>query len=109
MNEAIESLPAAKIRPASLTDAEAISQIHQRNGLSEFDTEAWRSAWQSYPFAAEFQDIPIGWVLETDTGSLVGTIGNVHMLYDLAGQRIRAAIATAWAVDAPHRGRALHL
>jgi hypothetical protein len=104
-----DETPAARIRPASLSDAEAISQIHKRNGLSEFDTQAWRSIWASYPFAAEFQDIPIGWVLETDAGALVGTIGNVHLLYELAGQRFRAAIATAWAVDAPHRGRALHL
>jgi hypothetical protein len=103
------SPPATRLRPASFADAEAISQIHKRNGLSEFDAQAWRSAWESYPFAAEFQDIPIGWVLETDSGDLVGTIGNVHMLYELAGQRYRTAIATAWAVDAPHRGRALHL
>jgi hypothetical protein len=103
------SPPAAILRPASFADAEAISQIHKRNGLSEFDAKAWRSAWESYPFAAEFHDIPIGWVLETGASSLVGTIGNVHMLYEMAGHRFRAAIATAWAVDAPHRGRALHL
>jgi hypothetical protein len=109
MNEETPFPPATTIRPTALTDAEAISQIHKRNGLSEFDAQAWRSAWQSYPFAAEFHDIPIGWVLETGAGSLVGTIGNVHLLYELAGQRYRAAIATAWAVDPPHRGRALHL
>jgi len=100
---------AAQIRPAQFADAEAIGQIHRRNGLGEFDIRAWRSRWESYPFAADFQDVPIGWVLETDTGALVGTIGNIHMLYEIDGESVRVAIATDWGVDAEHRGRALHL
>lgn len=109
MTEPAKPTSVAQVQPALFADAEAIGEIHKRNGLGEFDASAWRSIWESYPFAADFRDIPIGWVLETSTGALVGTIGNVHMLYELDGRRLRAAIATAWAVDAEHRGRALHL
>jgi hypothetical protein len=77
--------------------------------MGRLDTVAWRFCWESYPFAQEFFDIPIGWVLETDTGTVVGTIGNVHMVYEMNGLRFKAAITTGWAVDALYRGKALHL
>ena len=109
MNEQVKSEPTTRLRPTVFADAEAIKQLHERNGMGRLDTAAWRSRWESYPFAEEFSDVPIGWVLETDTGAVVGTIGNVHMLYEMHGRRIKAAIASAWAVDAPHRGKALHL
>lgn len=109
VTEHVKSDLAARIRPAVFADAEAIKQLHERNGMGWLDTAAWRSCWDSYPFAREFADIPIGWVLETDNGAVVGTIGNVHMLYEMDGRRFKAAIATAWVVDASHRGKALHL
>jgi len=77
--------------------------------MAEFDAESWRSRWESYPFAEAYRDIPIGWVLETDTGEVVGTIGNVQMLYEMGGRRFKGAIAADWAVDAEYRGKALHL
>jgi hypothetical protein len=104
-----KSALSARVRPALVTDAENVSRIHKRNGLMEFDAETWRARWRSYPFAGEFPDTPIGWVLETETGEVVGTIGNVHMLYEMDGRRLRAAIAADWAVDAEHRGNALRL
>jgi hypothetical protein len=99
----------AQIRPALFADAEAIGQIHKRNGLGDFDPVAWQARWETYPFHADFCDVPIGWVIETATGALAGTIGNVHMLYELDGRRLRGAIATDWGVDAEQRGKALHL
>jgi hypothetical protein len=105
----VKSDLAARVRPAVFADAEAIKQLHERNGMGRLDTAAWRSCWDSYPFAREFADIPIGWVLETDIGEVVGTIGNVHMLYEMEGRRFKAAIATAWVVDALHRGNGLRL
>src|SRR5580692_9994797 len=100
---------AAQIRPALFTDAEAIGQVHKRNGLGDFNPVAWRARWETYPFCTDFRDIPIGWVIETESGALAGTIGNVHMLNELDGRRVRGAIATYWGVDAEQRGRALHL
>jgi hypothetical protein len=109
MTERAESLPATRIRPATFDDAEAIRRVHAANGMDDFDPVKWRAVWQTYPFAADFQDIPIGWVLETEDGSVEGTIGNIHLLYEMGGRRFRVALATAWAVNTAHRGRALHL
>jgi hypothetical protein len=97
------------VRPASFTDATAIANVHFRNGLGALDESAWRARWESYPFALEFDDIPIGWVLQTAAAEVVGTIGNVHMLYEFNGRRLQGAIATDWGVDAAYRGKALNL
>ena len=105
----MESEGAVRLRTAALADAEAIAQLHKRNGMGELDTVAWRSQWEAYPFAAEFGDVAIGWILETDSGQVVGYLGNVHMLYDLGGRCVKGAIATAWAVDAGHRNKSLQL
>jgi hypothetical protein len=104
----LESVKAVRIRTATLADAEAIRQVHQRN-LGDLDTAEWRALWDGYPFSAEFREVPIGWILEAEGGAVVGCLGNVHMLYDLGGRSIKAAIATAWAVDAEHRSKSLQL
>ena len=109
MTENVKSETAVRIRPAAFTDAVAIRQVHERNGMGDLDTAAWRFCWEFYPFATEFQDVPMGWVLETGAGEVVGTLGNVHMLYELSGRRYKAAIAASWAVDAAYRGKSLHL
>ena len=100
---------AVRLRTAALDDGDAIRQLQERNGLGSLDPLAWRRQWEEYPYAAEFRDIPMGWVLVAGSGRVVGSLGNIHMLYDLGGNRIRGAIATAWAVDAPHRGHSLQL
>ncbi len=98
-----------RLRTATLADAEAIGQLHKRNGLGDLDAVAWREQWDGYPFDAEFRDVAIGWILETGNGRVVGSLGNVHMLYDLGGRNVKGAIATAWAVDAAHRSKSLQL
>lgn len=100
---------AVQLRTATLDDTEAIRQLHERNGLGPLDTAAWRRMWEGSPFEAAFRNVPIGWVLDADKGSVVGALGNVHMLYDLDGRALKAAIATAWAVDRDYRGKSLRL
>ena len=100
---------AVRLRTATLDDTEAIRQLHERNGLGQLNPAAWRGLWKGSPFAAEYRDIPIGWVLEADNGSVVGALGNVHMLYELDGRALKGAIATAWAVDPDYRGKSLQL
>jgi len=92
-----------------LADAEAIGQLHKRNGMGDLDTVAWRNQWDAYPCAAEFRDVAIGWILETEAGRVVGYLGNAHMLYDLGGRSVKGVIAAAWAVDAGHRNKSLQL
>ena len=100
---------AVRLREATLADTEAIRQLHKRNRLGDLDTNAWRSQWGGYPCAAEFRDIALGWILETESGSVVGNLGNVHMLYHLGERHVKGVIATAWAVDADYRGKSLQL
>ncbi len=105
----MDSTGAVRLRTATFADAEAIAQLHKRNGMGDLDPVAWRNQWEAYPFAAEFRNIAIGWILETDTGRAVGYLGNVHMLYDLGGRAVKGAIAAAWMVDAGHRNMSLRL
>jgi hypothetical protein len=100
---------AVRVRVASFEDAEAIGKVQVRNGVGELDPVSWRLTWSAYPFAKEFLDIPIGWVLETEAGEMVGTLANIHTLYEFAGRRIKATVAAAWAVDAAYRGSAMKL
>jgi hypothetical protein len=98
-----------RIRPATLADAEGVCRVQQRNGVGGASESSWRGTWEAYPFEQEFQDVPIGWVLELGDGSIVGCLDNVHMLYEWKERRIRAAIAAGWAVDAEYRGKSLQL
>jgi hypothetical protein len=99
-----------RIRPATPEDANAIFRVQRRNGVAEGeDTASFPDSVQPYPFEAVFPDIPTGWVLETEDGSIAGCLQNVHMLYELEGRPIKAAIASGWAVDAGYRGKSLQL
>jgi hypothetical protein len=98
----------AKVRPATLEDAVAIRRINRENGM-DMDAALWRARWETYPFEDEFHNIPIGWVLESSAGEVVGSLGSVHMLYELEGRRIKALIATAWGVSPAHRSQALKM
>jgi hypothetical protein len=98
-----------RIREATFEDAGAISRLFQRNGMGSLDEIAWRERWEAHPFASEFRNVPIGWVLETEQPSVVGNLDNIHMLYEIGGKRIKAVVAAGWAVDAEHRGKALQL
>ena len=98
-----------RIRQTAFEDAAAIASLNRRNGMGDIDPSAWRQRWEAHPFKTEFTDIPIGWVLETDDGSVAGSLENVHMLYEIGGRRIKGAVAAGWAVDAEHRGKSLQL
>jgi hypothetical protein len=98
-----------RLRAASFEDAAAIRMLNQRNAMGDLDPVLWREGWESYPFAAEFRDVPTGWVLEADDGSVVGNLDNIQLLYEMGGRRIKGAIAAGWLVDPAHRGKSLNL
>jgi len=99
----------AKVRPASVSDFEAIAQVCGRNGMPISDRPAWERGWTAHPFRDQFEGIPIGWVLEGPAGEVVGSISNHFFLYQWQGQTIRAAAAGNWAVDTEHRSSSLSL
>jgi hypothetical protein len=98
-----------RVRVATFEDAAAIRDLNARNGMAGLDIVAWRQNWEAHPFAAEFQGIPTGWVLETDQGAVVGNLDNVQLLYEMGGKRIKGVVASCWAVDAEYRGKSLQL
>ncbi len=98
-----------RVRPVERKDTGAIVGVLSRNGMGDLDPATWREAWEGYPFAEEFRDIPTGWVLETEGGAVVGNLNNVHMLYEMGGRRLRGVVAAGWAVDSAYRGKSLRL
>lgn len=98
-----------RVRPALLTDFEAIQAVLARNGLSAVDPDQRRTWRLAHPFRAEFEGIPIGWVLEHNSGEIVGTFSNIHMMYEMDGKRYKCGIAGSWGVDAQHRNSSLLL
>src|SRR5579863_2667505 len=105
----MKSESAVRVRPAEWKDTEAIIGLLSRNGMGNLDPAMWREGWEGYPFADEFRNIPTGWVLETESGALVGNLNNVHVLYEMSGRRLRGTIAAGWAVDSSYRGKSLRL
>ena len=64
-----------KIRTANYSDLERIKDLCVRNGLkvNKINPEVW----ENLPKIKEFQDIPIGWILETEEEKIVGVILNL--------------------------------
>lgn len=98
-----------RIREASFEDASAIRLLNQRNGMADLVPITWREGWEAYPFSSEFREVPTGWVLQTDDGSVVGNLDNVHTLYDFGGRKVKGVVAAGWAVDQAYRGKSLQL
>lgn len=96
------------VRPTTIADAEDLYAFQVRHGLPALPPATWRQFWLSCPFRNQFEDIPLGWMLEVDQ-QVVGVIGNVHMLYELDGQQLRAGIPPGWLVDPAHRNGSLQL
>jgi len=93
----------------TFADYAGVSEVLKRNSMSQRPFEEWKAIWEAAPFHARFADVPIGWVLETTAGELVGALSNVHSEYSYDGRPLRAAIAASWAVDGDYRAQALAL
>lgn len=100
---------APKIRPATFQDHAALIPLLARNGLVAKGYHEWQHVWTGNPFRDLFQDLPIGWVLESAEGQLIGGIENLHSLCYLNGRPLRVAVAGSWAVDREYRNFSLLL
>src|SRR5205814_3402678 len=96
------SVHRAVLREASFDDYKSIADLHGRNGLMIRSGEDWRALWEANPAFQEHPG-PIGWVLETARGEIVGSLGNIPALYEMNGRKLRAAVTCGWAVDPPYR------
>lgn len=96
------------VREATLGDYEAISQVKQRNGLGLGDYLNWARLWDENPFCSALQ-VPIGWVLESRSQGIVGTLSNIPRMYTFNNQPVCAAVSRALAVDPQFRFAAISL
>lgn len=104
------SLTPATIRPARFEDYPQIDSVLRGNGLPGYSRDAWLHLWLNNPaYNAAGEDWNIGWVLETGSGELAGTIGAVPFAYEFRGKRLLAAACVAWAVNPAYRALALSL
>ncbi len=104
------ALTPPRIRPAHLDDYERIQRLALDHSSDLPPEEDWRSLWLDNPLQARAgRDLPIGWVLETQTGEMVGTMGTVRTLYAFRGNELVSAAGRFWFVAAPYRGFALQL
>ena len=101
-----ESRPRARttIREATLADYGQIAALQIRNGLAVRSRHEWIDLWRDNPARQQTDRAwPIGWVLETSDGEIVGSIGNIPLMYQFRGRQLRAATAYGWVVDARYR------
>ena len=100
----------AKLREARFEDYEQIARLESRFGLTAKPYNEWVHLWQGNPLYRELKtDWPIGWVLEDQDGKIVGSIGNIPLLYELDGRRILVASGRSWVADVEHRSASLML
>jgi hypothetical protein len=98
------------IREASFEDYPQITSLESRYGLETKTEEEWRHLWINNPVYTELQGgWPIGWVLESEDGRIVGYVGNIPLGYQFQGRRLVAAATYAWVVDSAYRSYSILL
>jgi hypothetical protein len=103
-------LPPPRIRPANFSDYEKIQELGLSFSLDIPPEEDWRKLWLDNPLRSRFGDaLPIGWVLETACGAMVGTMGTVWVPYTFQGSQLVSAVSRAWFVRTEYRPFALQL
>jgi hypothetical protein len=104
---------APKVREACFEDYEQIAPLESRYGLGTLGAQGhdkWMHYWLGNPLYRELQpDWSIGWVLEDESGQIVGSVENIPLLYEFQGRRILTASARAWVVEPAYRGAGLFL
>ncbi|MBS0208032.1 MAG: hypothetical protein JSS27_03665 [Planctomycetes bacterium] len=99
-----------RIRLATLDEYDQISRVEWQNSLGSLQESDWRDLWLKNPVWPRVKDHwPVGWVLESVDGRIVGTLINVPSLYQFRGRELLCANGRGWAVDVDHRAFALAL
>lgn len=96
--------PAPHLREAHFDDYHQIADLESRFDLAVKPYEEWLHLWQGNPLYEEVKEHwPIGWVLEEADGKIVGSMGNIPLLYELNGRRILAASGRHWVAEEDYR------
>ena len=92
-----------RLRPMQFEDYAGVQAVLTRNGLSGETPVEWRNLWTGNPAWQEHKDLPLGWVLETVSGAIVGVGHCVPAIYWLNGRKLLAAVGRGGAVDREFR------
>jgi hypothetical protein len=95
-------------RPVVVGDYRGIASCLERNNMSIPSESEWLRTWDEHPYAHDFNQVPRGFVLESD-GAIVGTIFNLWAKYWLRGRVLKVAISGSAAVDPEHRSGSIKL
>jgi hypothetical protein len=99
-----------KIRVAVFEDYNQIACLQIQNGLAARSYEDWQAAWTGNPVFKQVDgQWPIGWVLETTGGEIVGFIGNIPLAYHFRGRELVGAASSSWVVDPRYRSYSMLL
>lgn len=106
----MKNITAPRVRPARLDDYQRIRQLGLLFSLDLPIEEDWRNLWLNNPLRDHFGDaLPLGWMLETHNGDVVGTMGTVLVPYTFQRRSLISAVSRAWFVKNEYRAFALHL
>lgn len=106
----MSGIGAVHLREACFADHGAIVALETAQGLKPKAFAEWCALWQDNPCYQELgPSWPIGWVLETSAGEIVGSLCNLPLPYVYRGQKLLVAAGRGWAVDEQYRGYALLL
>lgn len=98
-----------QLREARFSDHAAIAALESAQGLKPKPVDEWRALWADNPAFKEMDSWPIGWVLETADGKIVGCLCNLPLPYVFRKQKLLIATGRGWAVDEQYRNYALLL
>ncbi len=99
-----------RLRAARFDDYEAIVRLEAQLNPEGSSGDEWRLLWQGSPLWPRLgNDWPIGWVMESDTGAILGSLGNIPLQYHFQGKPLICATGRGWVVAPEYRGFALWL
>lgn len=99
-----------RFRAACLQDYPQIAALESKFGLDTKSYEDWSHLWTDNPVYRELRsDWAIGWVLEDADKQIVGSIGNIPLLYEFEGKRVLAASGRGWVAQPEYRSLSLGL
>jgi hypothetical protein len=102
--------PRLNLRPTHFEDYAQIVALEGPLNPQAPTPDEWRALWQGNPLWADVGNTwPIGWVLEGRDGRIVGSLGNIPLLYHFRGERLIGASGRGWVVEPEYRGFALWL
>ncbi len=97
-----------RLRQATFNDYAQISALESRYGLEAKTYRQWAHLWAGNPAWRQLPDWKIGWVIE-DHGRIVGSVGNIPLLYEFGGRKILAASGRSQVADPAYRSASLLL